>query len=385
MKKILVLTNLYPSPWEPNRATFNRQQFGFLSNWYEVHFLVPIAWPEWLKRQFERKKLVNSIVDGTARYTWFFYTPKIGRSFYGLFMFFSLLLNSFVWVRKNKVDLVLGAWAYPDAVAGYLFARLLGKKFILKVHGSDINVLAQSKIRALQIRYVANSAEYVLAVSHALKRRLVALGVNEQKIMVLYNGVDGALFNRQDNLRCQNVTQLLYVGNLKQEKGVFELLDAFEVLKRNRPNLRLLFAGGGGMADELSRRIRQKNLAEAVQLLGPVCHADLPAIMNSASVVVLPSYDEGVPNVLLEAMSCGIPVVASRVGGIPEIVNEGKTGILCERKDVESLAHALAQSLDLEWCREDIVSHARQYDWDTNITGLRNMIESSIAGVGGES
>lgn len=379
MRNILVLTNLYPLPWEKNRATFNRQQFDHLGKIYRVFFLVPIAWPEWLKRGAAQKRICNAIEADSIRYTWYLYTPKLGRALYGGMMFVSLLLNSFFWIKKKNVDLIIGSWAYPDGVAAYLLARLLGKKFILKVHGSDINVAAESKLRAWQIGFIASRSDGVLAVSNALKRRLLELGVAEEKVSVLYNGVDHQLFNVENCSAINAGCQVLYVGNLKKEKGVLELVAAFEQVLERHPQAQLVYAGAGECFDEIKIQLKQRNLAQSVELLGSVNHCDLPQLMARATMIVLPSYNEGVPNVLLEAMSSGKPVVATRVGGIPEIVVEGVTGILCAPQNIPSLVEAIEQCLRERWDASLIASHAKKFNWSDNTAGLEKLIEASIA------
>jgi len=283
------------------------------------------------------------------------------------------------WIRKKNVDLIIGSWAYPDGVAAYLLARLLGKKFILKVHGSDVNVAAESKLRAWQIGFVASRSDGVLAVSHALKNRLLELGVAEEKVSVIYNGVDHQLFN-VENCSENNVgSQVLYVGNLKKEKGVLELVAAFETVLERHPQIKLVYAGAGECFDEIEAQLKQKNLSQSVELLGLVNHSDLPQLMARSTMIVLPSYNEGVPNVLLEAMSSGKPVVATRVGGIPEIVIEGVTGILCAPKNIPSLVEAMEQCLSEQWDASLIASHAKKFNWSDNANGLEKLIETSIA------
>jgi len=378
MRNILVLTNLYPLPWEENRATFNRQQFGHLKALYRVLVLVPIAWPEWVRRRLSKGGMANALELEAVRYTWYFYTPKFGRSLYGALMFFSLLLNSFFWIRKNDIELIIGSWAYPDGVAAFLLARLLGKKFILKVHGSDINVAAESRLRAWQIKFVAQRSDGVLAVSKALKAKLIELGVPSEKVKVLYNGVDHELFGSREGAAEEGSTQILYIGNLKKEKGVLELAAAFELLLKKYPKARLLYAGAGVYFSEIEGELEKRGIVQHVELLGQVDHSDLPAMIARSTMVVLPSYNEGVPNVLLEAMSSGKPVVATRVGGIPEVVIDGKTGILCTEKSVSSLADAMDRCLSREWDADFIACHAKQFNWQDNMKGLEDLIETAF-------
>ena len=380
MKKILVLTNLYPLPWEPNRATFNRQQFEHLEKYYEVSYLVPVAWPMWLREMWAAKKAVNSFKHASVRFTWYFYIPKVLRSLYGSMMFFSLMFNSFLWIRKKNPDLIIGSWAFPDGVAAYCIAKLLGKKIILKVHGSDINVSANSKMVAFQIRFVSRHADSVLSVSKALKNKLIKLGVPESKVNVIYNGVDQQMFNCIECTEDLPQRKLLYIGNLKREKGIFELLQAFSKILDTFQNVKLIYIGQGPMLNQLLASVVDQNVQDSVEIIGQLDHKYVPVYIKAASLVVLPSYYEGVPNVLLESMACGKPVVATEVGGIPEIIVEGKTGLLCQPRDIESLKKSLEKCLSLSWDNEFIKQHARQFDWHENSLKFRSMIEKTLVG-----
>lgn len=380
MKKILVLTNLYPLPWESNRATFNRQQFEHLSKFYELSYLVPVAWPTWLRKMCLAKKAVNSFEHGSVRFCWYFYIPKILRSLSGVMMFFSLMFNSLLWIRKKNPDLIIGCWAFPDGFAAYCIAKLLRKKFILKVHGSDINVSANSKMVGFQIRFISMHTDSILSVSKALKIKLIKLGVPESKVDVIYNGVDQQLFNCSDCNEDLPQRKLLYIGNLKREKGIFELLHAFGEILDIFPDVKLIYIGQGPMLNQLVDSVVEQKIQSSVEIIGQLDHKYVPAYIKAAQVVVLPSYSEGVPNVLLESMACGKPVVATEVGGIPEIVVEGKTGLICKPQDIESLKDSLERCLNLTWNSAFIKQHARQFDWHENSLKLRSMIEKTLVG-----
>ena len=124
--KLLIITNLYPLPWEPNRATFNRQQFDQLEDEYELSYLIPVAFIEWIKN---RKNISQSC---NKRYFPYFFTPKIGRRFYAIYMFFSMLVHSGLWLKNNKPEKILASWAFPDAVAACWLSRLFSCDFYFK-------------------------------------------------------------------------------------------------------------------------------------------------------------------------------------------------------------------------------------------------------------
>jgi glycosyltransferase involved in cell wall biosynthesis len=366
-KKILIITNLYPSPWEPNRATFNKQQFEHLSEHADVSILVPVAWTDWLKLPKKHKQATVGQQGVTVRYCWSFYTPKVMRRLYSVFMLVSLLLNSLGWIKQQKADVLMASWAYPEGVASAMLAKILGIPFFIKVHGSDINDYTNDKARAKQIVWACKKAQGIFSVSQALKEKLMSLGVSADKIHVIYNGVNKQLFF--PNAAIKKAHSLLYVGNLKASKGVGELLAAFIKLKKTHKNLELVIAGAGEMMPEIISTLAQEKLSAEVKLLGSVNHQDIALLIQQASILVLPSYAEGVPNVILEAMSCGTPVVATNVGGIPEIVSE-HSGVLVAPKDINALTQGLSLALAKKWQFAEIVKQTVTFSWENNAVEL---------------
>lgn len=366
MKKLLIISNLYPLPWEPNRATFNRQQFELLKDNYQVRIAVPVAWPEYLKHRDE--------IEQNDKVTYFpnFYTPGLGRRFYPKMMELSFRLFSGSCLKDFVPDKILSCWAFPEGVAGQKLAERLGIPFYLKVHGSDINGHGNIPERAKQIVNAANKSNGILSVSNALKDKMITMGIDADKINVIYNGVDKTQFKPNASEMRNNT--LFYVGNLKDTKGVMELLKAFHLVSAEYPELKLTYAGSGHMRTPMNAYIEENGLVDRVKFLGTVNHNELPALMKLARFVVLPSYAEGVPNVLLESMSCGTPVVATAVGGIPEVVQEGMNGYLSEPRSATEFAETLRKALNHDWDYNAIASHAEQFDWNRNKAQLLDLL-----------
>ncbi|MEH6625333.1 MAG: glycosyltransferase family 4 protein [Motiliproteus sp.] len=366
-KSLVILTNLYPLPWEPNRAVFNHQQFQLLQDEYDLSILIPVAFGEWFKNRNQIKQTAHT------RYVPYFYLPKFGRRFYSWFMLFSILLHSGFWLKRRQPELILASWAYPEGVAGAWLSRLLRVRFFFKVHGSDVNIHGRVPARAKQIRWASEQATGILSVSKALAAELKKIGVNGHKIHTIYNGVDHNKFGSGSGSE-ELPSYVLFVGNLKREKGVLELLEGFAAITSSYPDLHLVYAGGGVMAEQLKNQAQEFGIADRVKLLGNVDHDCLPPLMRSARALVLPSYNEGVPNVVLEAMACGTPVLATRVGGIPEVMEEGVSGLLIKEKDSAEVARGLGELLDKTWDSKKIQQHASQFSWEINKQQLLNML-----------
>lgn len=366
-QRLVIISNLYPLPWELGRASFNRQQFALLESEYELSILVPVSFIDWFKHIKQVKQTKH------LRYVPFFFTPKVGRRFYSVSMFLSLLLHSGFWLKQRKPDVMLASWAFPDAVATSWLATLFGCRFFFKVHGSDIHLHGNVKARAKQIVSAANKAQAIISVSEELRNHMMTMGIAAKKIQVVYNGVDHVLFNHE----CQreiSAPYLLFVGNLKQDKGVMELLKAFTALAPAFSPYVLVIAGAGVMQEQMLRYIGEQGITGRVMMLGNVAHAKLPSLMQHATLVVLPSYHEGVPNVLLESMAAGTPVVATAVGGIPEIVKPDVTGFLVTPANVLDLTAALETALGKSWDHQAIREHALQFNWQKNKSQMKQIL-----------
>ena len=367
---LVIITNLYPLPWQPNRATFNKQQFELLKDNYNVSLLVPVAFPDWFKH---RKEITQS---ENIRYVPYFYMPKIGRRVYSLSMFLSLLVHSGIWLKKKKAHSILASWAFPEAVAASLLSKLFGARFFFKVHGSDINLHGKIPARAKQIVKASEHASGILSVSKALANEMINMGIAKDKVNVIYNGVDHEKFG-VSNERPKKEEYLLFVGNLKAEKGALELIQGFEKVSKDYPKLHLVYAGNGPMAQAIEHYAQQNKISERLTLLGNVKHELLPAWISHAKGLCLPSYNEGVPNVVLEAMACGTPVIATNVGGIPEVV-EPYCGVIIQAKSSSEVSRGLTQLLEQQWSKEKIKAHAFQFNWQKNQRQFIQMLNKGI-------
>ena len=381
--RLLILTNLYPTPWDHHRGTFNFQQFNRLAEYMEIRIIVPVSWKERLQnRKHPAIPLTSHPLLDKAVYPLYWYTPGLFRGSYGTTMLASLQLQCRQLIRDFKPDLLLSSWAYPEGSVGTHIARKLGIPAFVKVHGNDINVAAQQASVQKQITAWGKKVSGVASVSADLKRKMQKIGIPASKIHVIYNGIDHQRFHPLPRSLARNFLKLddsriiLFVGNLKKEKGCLDLLDAFIALASKHLNLRLYIAGTGAMKKAIEQRRTQSELEDRICLLGNVDHAALNHWYNAADLVCLPSYNEGVPNVLLEAMACGTPVVATNVGGIPEIVTVD-TGILLESGDIQALSQSIDTALRHNWDSEKIHRYAMKFSWDKNIRQMLDMFNNA--------
>lgn len=244
----------------------------------------------------------------------------------------------------GRADLVHCHWTVSGLVALWALGRK--KKIVLSVRGSDVNLFNKGVLRRLN-GYIAGRMDRIVAVSADIGEQLAAGGVEREKIAVIYNGVDERFCpgHREEQRRVLDIPTghfaVLFVGLLVPVKGVEILLEALSAW-RAEPNWICLLVGDGPLLDELNARCTELGVAHAVRFVGRRPSQEIPQWMQAADTLVLPSYSEGRPNVVLEAQACGLPVVATRVGGTPELVRDGETGLLVDRGSVEQLRAALS-------------------------------------------
>lgn len=360
---LLAITNLYPLPWAPHRASFNKQQFDLLAEQLPMRIMVLVPWREWLSKSKHYRKACQA--TESLCYVPFFQLPGFGRSLTPWFQRFAIARHS-KWIQQQPPTHILASWAFPDAVACLMFAKNKPIEVVVKTHGTDINEHTLYPKRRKLMSHWLRQAKTIFCASQALASKVTGLGVSASKVFTNYNGINSAIFYPDD--KPASTIRLLFVGNLLETKGVFELMDAFIALAPET-SASLHFVGQGPAAEALQRTCEKAGLSERVHFHGALPLASVAEHTRQASLVVLPSYREGVPNVLLEACACGIPVVATRVGGIPEVVT-ADTGILVEAKNSQALAEAIATALAKPWQKSVIVEHAARFNWQQNINNF---------------
>lgn len=377
MERLLVITNLFPTPWEPARGMFNAQQIRQLSQNFDIQVWVPVAWPTWFSKPRQIRCAYRQSENVLVVTFPYFYTPGVLRWGYGLSCFVSLLL-CYIRNRHFRPARVLGSWLYPDGVAAAGLARLLKVPYVLKAHGTDVNFHCRYPARAAQVRRAAAKAQAVYCVSNDLARELHQYDIARDNAVVIYNGVDAELFYPQSIDAARHAlglpserSILLYVGNLKASKGIFDLLNAFSSLPSNIQG-HLVFVGEGPEKKALNRRVTDMGLGEHVTLVGGKPHDELGRWMAAADALVLPSHAEGVPNVVLEALACGTPVVATAVGGTPEVL-PSFAGLLVPAHEPGALADACVRVLRKNWNRDAIRRHAAGFSWQDNVAQLSRL------------
>jgi glycosyltransferase involved in cell wall biosynthesis len=345
--RVLGLTSLYPNPFNPHLAPFNRHLFRVLGGRNPVRVIAPVPWT--VEVRAGRKGAAPPPAVDHPR---FYFPPKVLRRTYGRLFELSVRRVFRRRVAEFRPDLVLAAWAYPDGWAAVRLAHRAGLPAVVQVLGSDVLVLAGHPKRRELTFDALRAADGVIAVSRDLARRVIDGGVDPHKVRVIYGGVDPTVFHpgpkldarRRVGLEPDGDPVLLFVGNLLPVKGIDVLIDACSVLARAGLRFDCRIIGQGPLAGSLQAQIDRLGMGGRVTLLGPKPQRELPDWYRAADVFVLPSHSEGVPNVLLEAAACGRPCVATRVGGVPEIGDRGDIRLV-PPADPAALAGAVREVL----------------------------------------
>ena len=386
--KVLVFTNIYPSEVEPTLGTYNKSTFEALAAHAEVRVIAPIrAWARWKRPDLivnplrEHKGGVESVFPP------YWSIPSAWSLHAG-----AMYLSMRGWVRELRrefrFDIIVAAWAYPDAVAAALLAREAGVPLVTAVLGSDVNEFPERFGLRPQIRWGFQRAQRILAVSRSIADRAIELGAPRGRVLVQHNGVDGARFQIRDRKEARKSAGIEhdrpvigYVGNIRLVKGSDVLIEGMDHLVKQLGNTdaELWIVGSGEIEAQVRARTIALGLTDRVRFLGRQPHDAIPRWMSAIDVFCLPSRNEGCPNVLLEALAAGKPVVATHVGGIPELLTEGQNGYIVPSEDPAALARGLDKALNRPWDPAALRSSVEYLSWDAVAVTYKKLLEEVIA------
>jgi len=358
--KVLVFTSLFPNNMEPNKGVFIKERMRNVAKYCEIEVVAPVPYfppigifKKWYKfSQIKNRENIEGLKTCHPR---FFVTPKVGMLFYGFFMFLSVFTTVKQIKKGFNFDLIDAHYIYPDGFAAVLLGKVFKKPVVVSARGTDINLYPFFPFIRKQIIYTMKNAKKIISVCEALKDKMISLGVQKDKIEVIPNGVDTKKFKVISQLKSRTNLELpidrkilLSVGCLVKHKGFQRLIGALDIIKKgwdkHKPPF-LVIVGDGPYRTKLELKIKQLRLENDTALVGVKPHADLYKWFNAADLFCLASSREGWPNVLLEALACGVPVVATRVDGIPEIIYSEEYGFLVDNQDKKQLAKAISDGL----------------------------------------
>lgn len=361
--RIAVVTPEFPSHEYPYRGRSIYQTLHHLCNYAEVQALCPLPrYPNGFHpRRFDYRQsdLSCYLPDVPTRYLNYPALPLVTRPVNG----FTCAHYLEPVLREFRADVILNFWLYPAGFAALRVGKKLNIPVVVGSIGSDLNRIPDALTRWLT-RKTLTGATRVIAKSQQLRDCAVSMGVNPRKAHIVANGCDDEIFfvrDRSCTRRELNIPEsaelIVYVGRMHPTKGIHELLLAVEKLGPKRPNLRVVFVGDGPELTHMQEETRARNLNKRVSFAGSCPPKEVARWLAAANLLALPSHAEGYPNVVVEALACGRPVVATNVGAIPEIVDRSR-GFVVPVGAIDALSDALDATLSSAWDENSI---ARQY------------------------
>ena len=389
--RILTYSSILPNPLQPSQGIFTLQRLGALSRrrGNHVDFVAPIPYaPRWLPKgsrppynRIPSQETMDGLRIFHPRYA---LIPKISMPWHGRLMYLGSRKTLEQLHHENPYDLLDAQYIYPDGYAGVLIAKKLGIPVVLSALGTDVNVFPKFKRIAPKIRWALSEADGILAVSDSLKAATAVAGAAPEKIRVIGNGVDTQRFRPLDRAEARRALRIeghgpfvISVGTLDPNKGHQLLIAAVAELTGRYPAMKAYIAGEGPYQSALTAQIREKKIADRVLLIGKRPHAELNTWFNAANVSCLLSEREGWPNVLLESLAAGTPVIATRAGGIAEVISSPALGTLVER-NVPAITAALDAALKQNWDRDALVAYAAQRTWDKVAEEIEEYFQSIL-------
>ncbi len=391
---VLVFTSLFPNNQSPNHGIFiqERIRHGMKRHEWNVKVVAPVPYfPPGIGgwRTKYRKVVKHEVREGME--VWhpcYFMIPKVGMMLQGLFLFLSVVWRIRTLHRKFHFSLIDAHYLYPDGFAAILLSWFMGIPVVVSARGSDVNLFKDISIIRGMIGWTLRQADFVIVVSEALKDATMTLGIDGKKIRVIPNGVDPEKFfdiPQHEARERIGVAEnrhgiVLSVCHLTANKGLDILLRALAQLTEQAPMLKwsLLIVGDGIERERLEDLRHSLHLDAQVTFCGAVPHEELVWFYNAANLCCLLSEREGWPNVLVESLACGTPVLATPVGGIPEILNASSVGTLVDRNP-DNVAKALNHSLRKDWSKPDILNHAKRFRWGETADAIQEVFCALIS------
>lgn len=378
---ILTLATLFPNAAQPNFGIFVERQTAGLAarDNVQVTIINPIGIAPWPLNRSARYAPLTKLPVHEQWHGLNIYRPR-----FTLIPKFGGPLNPAMIARRilplvkklhaeNPFDLIDAEFFYPDGPAAMRIADALDIPFTIKARGSDIHHWAETAKGRKQILRGADKASGLLAVSAALKADMVRLGMDADKIMVHYTGLDQSRFKPRDKAAQKAQLGLtgpiiLCVGTLNERKGQSLLIEALAQL----PDATLLLAGHGPSESHFRALAAKFAVSDRVNFLGNIPHDELPIYFAAADIMALVSESEGLANAWVEALACGTPVVSSNVGGAPELIRSPDAGRIVQQT-VPAIITATTELLANPIPPERVAAQVAHFSWKNNAEKLEQL------------
>ena len=390
--KILTITSVFPNSKQPALGIFIRERMFKAAKRCEIKVIAPVPWfpfARYLKKNYRPIVDYKEIQDSIEVYhPKFFSIPYFFKFFDGLFFFLSCIITVINLKKNFKYDIIDSHFVYPDGFGAVLIGKLFHKPVTITLRGTIKKLLRYPLIK-FQIRYALKNALKIFSVCNDLKNVALSLGVSDGKVAVIPNGIDIGKFKPVDKLEARkelglpaDIKIMISVGGLVKRKGFHEVIALLPEIKKIHPDIKYLIVGGatveGNYGPELRKTVRRLHLENDVLFAGHQRHDKIYKWLSASDVFCLATSNEGWANVFLEAMACGLPVVATNVGGNREVVSSEDYGLLFDINNKKEMASAILKALVKNWDRDKIINYARSNTWDVRINQLLIMFKEII-------
>jgi teichuronic acid biosynthesis glycosyltransferase TuaC len=375
--RLLFFSNLFPTESEPYRGLDNATLLHALRPHFDIRVLSPRPALPWNSRIHSQRICDAPLKPRWAQAT---YLPKIGGSINHLLMAKSVRPAFDLILRDFKTDIILSSWIFPDSCAALHLAN--GRFPVVAIaQGTDIHQYLNMAARREVILKSLPRTHAVITRSRELSHLLAAAGFPSAKLHTINNGVSHDIFQPRDKALTRQQSNLpatariiLFVGNFYEIKNPLLLIRAVAQLE----SALLIMAGGGPLAQDARALAEKLGITSRVLFPGRQPPSEIARLMNAADLLTIPSNNEGVPNVILEAFASGLPVVASNVGGIPEVLDNASLGRTFPAGDLDALVAALRDQLAAPRDTAAIREHAARFTWDASADAYREILMAAL-------
>jgi teichuronic acid biosynthesis glycosyltransferase TuaC len=369
--RVLVFTMVFPNRSQPLHGLFVLERVRHLAALADVEVVAPVPWHRAGGLQSRGASVTPMLSVSHPR---FWYIPKLLMSLHGFFLFFSAVREVGRLRRRFDFDLIDAHFAYPDGFAAILLGRWFHRPVCITLRGTIIP-LSRRRIGRWLCDWAIRRAERVIAVANNLADRARQSRVAEHRITTIANGVDSDRFRPVDRHMARrrlglpvDARLVVSVGHLSPRKGFHRVIRALPQLLESCPAARLAIVGGRGPEQdnsaELRRLAQDLGVTDRVLFAGSQLPDRVALWMGAGDVFVLASDFEGCPNVILEAMACGRPVVATKVGDVARMVPQFAGILLDDPEDAAALAASIAAALTRDWDAQRIHDHVATQSWE---------------------
>ncbi len=388
MINVVTISSLYPNSEQTRHGIFVEERLRHLAatGQFNVHVVAPVPWfplRSAIFGRYGRSARVPRTEQRLGRvvlHPRYLSIPKVGMAV-APFLYAAGIIALLRRILAGLTGPVVldGHFLYPDGVATALLARRLGLPYILTGRGQDITLFPRYAVPRSLIRWACSGASRVVTVSEALRGALLDLGVSAARVVTLRNGVDLEKFRPGDRANARKQVgfvrrTLLAVGNLVDVKDHDLLIRALPLV----PDADLVIVGEGPLRERLLAVARDLGVGNRVRILPNVLQDQLVTYYVAADLSVLTSRHEGMPNVVLECLACGTPVVATPVEGVPELLNHPAAGLLVPERTPASLAAGINGLLANPPSTDQTRAHAATFSWQPTISGLATVLEQAV-------